>query len=418
MTSDISFSYSADHGATFSFPKSLSFHTGNSVSAEVAIDLTGNIDVVWENDSPGNFDIFFSRSADSGATFSTPKNLSHGSGDAQNPQIGLDAKGNINLVWADNIPPDFNPDIYFARSSDGGATFSSPLNISNNAGFSANPFLTIDAGANINVAWEDNTPGNGDIFFSRSTDSGATFSASVNLSNDPLLSLAPDIAADKNGNINVTWQDATPGISQIFFSRLASGTVANQPPVANAGAYQTLECSGPSGSSVTLDGSKSSDPDGDVLSFVWKDEAGNLVGTTAIVQATVSLGTHIFKLTVTDPAGLSSTATTQVTVGDTTPPTLRVMLSPNLLWPPNHKLIPITATVGASDTCDANPAVTLVSVTSSEPDNGSGDGNQPNDIQAIGGGPIAFGTDVLGFLLRAERSGMGHRGESTQSHTW
>ncbi|MFI5125767.1 MAG: PKD domain-containing protein [Candidatus Acidiferrales bacterium] len=407
LTSDISFSYSADHGATFSFPKSLSFHTGNSVSAEVAIDLTGNIDVVWENDSPGNFDIFFSRSADSGATFSTPKNLSHGSGDAQNPQIGLDAKGNINLVWADNIPPDFNPDSYFARSSDGGATFSSPLNISNNAGFSANPFLTIDAGANINVAWEDNTPGNGDIFFSRSTDSGATFSASVNLSNDPLLSLAPVIAADKNGNINVTWQDATPGISQIFFSRLASGTVANQPPVANAGAYQTLECSGPSGSSVTLDGSKSSDPDGDVLSFVWKDEAGNLVGTTAIVQATVSLGTHIFKLTVTDPAGLSSTATTQVTVGDTAPPTLRVMLSPNLLWPPNHKLIPITATVGASDTCDANPAVTLVSVTSNEPDNGSGDGNQPNDIQAIGGGPIAFGTDVLGFLLRAERSGMG-----------
>src|SRR5579864_8326913 len=291
LTSDISFSYSADHGATFSFPQSLSYHTGNSVSPEVAIDLTGNIDVVWENDSPGNFDVFFSRSADNGATFSTPQNLSHGSGDAQNPRIGLDAKGNINLVWDDNTPPDFNPDIYFARSSDGGATFSSPLNISNNAGFSANPFLTIDAGANINVAWEDNTPGNEDIFFSRSTDSGATFSASLNLSNDPRLSLAPDMAADKNGNINVAWQDATPGISQIFFSRL-SGTVANQQPVANAGADQTLECSGPNGSSAMLDGSKSSDPDGDVLSFVWKDEAGNIVGTTAIVQATVSLGTH------------------------------------------------------------------------------------------------------------------------------
>jgi len=406
-TSDISFSYSTDQGTTFSFPKSLSYHTGNSVIPRVAVDLTGNINVVWENNRPGNFDIFFSRSADNGATFSTPKNLSNGSGNAQNLQIGLDAKGNINLVWNDNLPPDFHPDIYFARSSDGGATFSVPLNISNDAGFSANPFLTIDAGANINVAWEDDTPGNEDIFFSRSTDSGATFSASLNLSNDARLSLAPDVVADKNGNINVTWQDATPGISQIFFSRLSGGTVANQQPVANAGADQTLECSGPNGSSVTLDGSKSSDPDGDVLSFVWKDEAGNTVGMTAIVQATVSLGTHTFTLTVTDPAGLSSTATTKVTVGDTSPPTLQVMLSPNLLWPPNHKLIPITATVGASDTCDASPTVTLVSITSNEPDNGLGDGDQPNDIQAIGGGPIPFGTDVRWFLLRAERSGMG-----------
>ena len=406
--SDISFSYSSDHGATFSVPETLSDHTGNSMSAEIATDLNGNIDVVWENNSPGNFDIFFSRSTDNGVTFSSPKDMSNGSGNAVDPQIGLDAKDNINVVWEDNTPPKYNPDIYFARSSDGGATFSSPVNISNDAGISANPFLTIDAGANINVAWEDDTPGNKDIFFSRSTDSGATFSAPLNLSNDPRLSLAPDMAADKNGDINVAWQDSTPGPSQIFFSRLASGTVANQPPVANAGANQTIECSGPNGSSVTLDGSNSSDPDGDVLSFVWKDEAGNIVGTTAIAQVTMSLGTHVFTLTVTDPAGLSSTATTQVTVGNTAPPTLQLMLSPNLLWPPDHRLFPITATVGASDTCDANLAVALVSITSNEPDNGLGDGDQPHDIQAIGGGAIPFGTDVRRFLLRAERSGMGN----------
>lgn len=408
LTSDISFSHSSDHGTTFSIPESLSLHAGNSVSAQVATDLNGNIDVVWANNSPGNFDVFFSRSADNGSTFSSPKDISNASGLAQNPQMGVDAKGNINVIWQDNTPPDFNSDIYFARSSDGGVTFSSPLNISSTAGFSGNSFLTVDAGANINVAWEDNTPGNKDIFFSHSTDSGATFSAPLNLSNDPGLSLAADIAADRNGNINVTWQDATSGISQILFSRFASGAVANQPPIANAGADQTIECSGPKGSSVTLDRSKSSDPDGDTLSFVWKDEAGNIVGATAIVQTTVSLGTHAFTLTVTDPAGLSSTATTHVTVGDTAPPTLRVTLSPNLLWPPNHNLVTVAATVAASDSCDADPSIALVSITSNEPDNGLGDGDQPNDIQAVGGGPIPFGTDVRWFLLRAERSGDGN----------
>lgn len=415
LTSDISFSYSSDHGATFSIPQSLSLHIGNSMNAQIATDLDGSIDVVWENDSPGNFDIFFSRSADNGATFSAPKDISNGSGDAQNAQIRLDAKGNINVVWQDNTPSNFNPDVYFARSSDGGATFSNPLNVSNDAGSSANPFLAIDAGANINVAWEDGTPGNTDIFFGRSTDSGATFST-FNLSNDPGLSLAPDIATDKNGNINVAWQDATPGPSQIFFSRL-TGTVANQPPVANAGSDQTLECSGPNGASVALNGSLSNDPDGDALSFVWKDGAGNIVGTTAVVQTTVSLGTHIFTLTVTDTAGLSSTATTHVTVGDAVPPALHVMLSPNLLWPPNHELVPITATVTASDTCDANPTVALASITSNEPADVLGAGNQPDYIQAIGGGPIPFGTDVRSFLLRAERSGLGNGRIYTVTYT-
>lgn len=408
VTSDISFSHSSDYGATFSIPESLSLHTGNSMSAQIGIDLNGNTDVVWANNSPGNFDIFFSRSSDGGATFSSPKNISNSAGLSQNPQLGIDAKGNINVAWQDNTPQNPSLDIYFARSSDGGVTFSSPLNVSNNSGFSQNAFLAIDAGANINLAWEDGTPGNDDIFFSRSTDSGATFSTPLNLSNDAGLSIAVDMAADKSGNINVVWQDGTPGPSQMFFSRLATGTVANQPPVANAGVDQTIACSGPNGTSVTLDGSKSSDPDGDVLSFVWKDEGGNVIGTTAIVQTTVGLGTHTFTLTVTDPGGLSSSATTHVTIGDTTAPALRVSLSPNLLWPPNHNLVTITATVEASDSCDANPAVSLVSITSSEPDEGLGDGDEPNDIQAVGGGPIAFGTDVRSFLLRAERSGAGN----------
>ena len=100
-------------------------------------------------------------------------------------------------------------------------------------------------------------------------------------------------------------------------------------------------------------------------------------------------------------------ATTRVTVRDTTAPSLTVTLSPNALWPPNHRLVQVTATVVASASCDPHPAVVLLSITSNEPDDGLGDGDQPNDIQAVGGGPIPFGTDVQSFLLRAERSGMG-----------
>ncbi len=87
---------------------------------------------------------------------------------------------------------------------------------------------------------------------------------------------------------------------------------------------------------------------------------------------------------------------------DQTPPKLTISLSPSVLSPPDHKLQEIVATITVSDNVDPNPTVKLVSITSSEPDDGLGDGDTPNDIQGAD-----FGTDDRRFFLRAERSGTG-----------
>jgi hypothetical protein len=87
---------------------------------------------------------------------------------------------------------------------------------------------------------------------------------------------------------------------------------------------------------------------------------------------------------------------------DNTPPSLQVSLSPSTLWPPNHKMIPIAATIAVSDDRDPNPQVELVSITSNEPVNGAGDGNTDADIQGA-----EVGSDDRKFALRAERSGNG-----------
>ena len=128
--------------------------------------------------------------------------------------------------------------------------------------------------------------------------------------------------------------------------------------------------------------------------------AGTVTGERP--YADFPLGTHTVTLTVSD-GGLIDTDSVNITVlQDTTAPTLNVTLSPNMLWPPNHKLVKITATIDASDTCDVSPTVKLLSITSNEPDNGLGDGNTRDDIQGA-----EFGTDDREFLLRAERSGTG-----------
>src|SRR5262245_27598537 len=267
------------------------------------------------------------------------------------------------------------------------------------------------------------------------------------------------------------------------------GKLVNQPPTAIAGDDQQVECNFTGGGTVTLDGSRSFDPDKNIVSFGWfkgsrtGPSAGNqlkvqleqpvstpssnnatsyvlkvidlfgqydedttsvnVVDTTAPTikapaavtaectgpkgtpvalgtatatdvcdaspvltndaPALFGLGTTNVTWTATDESRNKSAATQSVTIVDTTPPTLSVKLSPTSLWPPDHRLVPITATITVTDICDPNPTVKLLSITSNEPDNGLGRGDTANDIQQA-----SFGGDDRTFLLRAERSGTGN----------
>jgi len=168
------------------------------------------------------------------------------------------------------------------------------------------------------------------------------------------------------------------------------------PPFVDAGEDVTVEQEAPEGTQVTLNGNATDAVDAE-LDYLWS-ENGTILGGEANLTYTFSLGTHVLTLNATDNSGNTGTDTVNVTVVDTTPPELTVSLSPDSLWPPNHKYVQVEATVTAEDAGDPAPTITLVSVTSNEPDNGQGDGNTVNDIVII---------DCYNFEFRAERSGGG-----------
>ncbi|HEY8171155.1 MAG TPA: PKD domain-containing protein [Candidatus Limnocylindria bacterium] len=88
----------------------------------------------------------------------------------------------------------------------------------------------------------------------------------------------------------------------------------NEPPSADAGADATLtETSG--GTSVTLDGSASTDPDGDVLTYTWTGpfDGGTATGVSPAVVFP-GPGTYEVTLTVDDGNGGTATDTIQITV--------------------------------------------------------------------------------------------------------
>ena len=99
---------------------------------------------------------------------------------------------------------------------------------------------------------------------------------------------------------------------------IADGAGSNASPIAIAGNNRTVN----SGGQVTLDGSASNDPDGDALSYAWTQTLGPTVtlsgantSNASFAAPTVTSDTLLrFSLTVSDPGGLSDSATVSVTV--------------------------------------------------------------------------------------------------------
>ena len=95
----------------------------------------------------------------------------------------------------------------------------------------------------------------------------------------------------------------------------------NLPPVAHAGPDRTLTDSGGDGMElVTLDGSTSSDPDGAIVAYEWRD-GSTVVASIAAPSVWLSVGTHTMTLRVTDDDGAIATDSVVVTINPRPAPT-------------------------------------------------------------------------------------------------
>ena len=223
-------------------------------------------------------------------------------------------------------------------------------------------------------------------------------------------------AADGAGRVCVTVTDSRSDCVDYSKTGEAVMAVNGAPcgaPTARAGADQSVQCVSADGASVLLDGSESSDPNSspgtndDIVLFEWFENFGSsgetLLGAAQLFSANLSLGEHVVTLRVTDSFGATDTDVVVIQVVDTVAPVIQLELDPTELWPPNHRMVQVSATVTLTDACSV-PSVVLSSVTSSEMDDapGGGDGDTQNDIQGV-----EFDSADLEFLLRAERAGSG-----------
>ena len=176
-------------------------------------------------------------------------------------------------------------------------------------------------------------------------------------------------------------------------------------PVADAGDDQTIDCALKSGAQVTLDGTGSSDPDSDPLTYSWANASLTVLSTEVMPTLLLPTGVNVITLTVDDGNGGTATDTVTITVNpDVTPPVLVLASESDSVWPPNHKLHGydvLDLVESVSDDCSdlTKDDVVFDHATSDEADDAHGDGATAADVQ--------FGPECRRAWVRAERSGGG-----------
>jgi len=122
----------------------------------------------------------------------------------------------------------------------------------------------------------------------------------------------PTTLTDNGVKFRVVVSNAAGSITSV--EAVLTVTSANQLPLANAGADQTVQdANGDGVESVTLDGSVSRDPDGAIVNYSW-GENGVEIATGVNPTVSLTVGAHTLTLTVTDDAGATASDTVVIIV--------------------------------------------------------------------------------------------------------
>ena len=214
---------SNDGANTFHKPITLSENAVAQTFPKIS-SFDGHVYVVWNvEDQPNTRSgVYFISSTDNGMTFGNISKLNMAEKDFGEPQIA--SSGNqIYVIWGGSDTNKLSS-ISFIKSDDNGRTFSDLRKINETEhgrlNEPSNVEIIADQKDRVFIAWQDriDSSDKDEIFFASSTDRGETFNGVTNLSNNAGISECPSIIAVED-TVFATWEDLTPGNHEVFFSR-------------------------------------------------------------------------------------------------------------------------------------------------------------------------------------------------------
>ena len=214
---DIYYRRSVTGGASWTATQRLTWNPGFSISPTMACSPAGHLHVVWYDDTPGNYEIYYIAGSNGGTTWSSPRRLTWNSGASSSPVIAAHSSGLLHVVWHDSTPG--LEEIYYKSSPDGGASWTSAKRLTWTSAGSYRPAIKLGFSGQVYVVWDDYAASNYEIFYKKSTDGGATWGSTQRRTWTSGYSSSPAIAFDSSGDLHVVWSDLTPGNFEIYYLR-------------------------------------------------------------------------------------------------------------------------------------------------------------------------------------------------------
>lgn len=197
-----------------------------------AHDAAGNLYWAWNTDNmmSGAQDIVVTRSDDGGQTWTPEAHVPDPGDGVLGAFVDVHPNGAVLLTWWSY----FTDDIWFDRSFDGGGTWGADVRVNDvpgSAGWTGSgwilplPAMAVAPNGTVYVVWPDFRDGNHDIRFARSVDGGATWSASVRVNDDATTAeqWMPDLALDPFGGVHVAWMDDRDGAHNVYYANSTDG---------------------------------------------------------------------------------------------------------------------------------------------------------------------------------------------------
>jgi len=235
----IFFKRSLDNGKTWDADVLLSPNNVRSAAPTLALD-GDTIYVAWEHYDLGPGNTRLRKSVDGGATWQDPVDVTReqtAKGGGGCPSLSVGAGHQLNLVHCSlkdaGETRNYNWELYFKQSSDGGKTWSDSLRLTDDRiGDSRFP-TTAASGGYLHMVWFDDRDDtkykhvgypplapepdhNFEVYYKRTTDGGKTWTNDVRLTTADGVAISPSIAVAGN-NVYVVWQDNRDGNDEIYF---------------------------------------------------------------------------------------------------------------------------------------------------------------------------------------------------------